>query len=239
VKIAVLGCALVANCRHPDVVASHLPALVLSQSLSPREDLQEAAWRLLRRLRKDAYHHSEVAAGGLFSAFLQAVRVVHQDAGAEVAKDLSFKLLPHVGVGKLPPAGITAALSGEVEREGFLEALIPWVTKHIVDDTPLRELAAWADDQAAAATGREGGGTAEEVAQAVGLPAFVEACLTVAERGERQPAADAPVPTPEGRVDDDQAMAEDADAEDPVPSPRRTADPAPAQKRRRRGRGAA
>jgi len=54
VQIAVLVCNLIITCRHELVASSSLPALVLSQALSPREDLQNVAWNLLARLRKEA-----------------------------------------------------------------------------------------------------------------------------------------------------------------------------------------
>jgi len=192
VRVAVLICALVAACRHPEVAESNIPALVLSQALSSREDLQEAAWLLVRRLRKEAHWQAENVEA-FFSALLRAVQVVHQDASPEVARDLSYRLLQHVGVGKLAPvmqvglvtalrAGVVAALSPEA-REGLLLALVPWVTKHVVEDDLLREVAAWAEDQA---VNTDGAGRA-------GLPTFIEAChATTARRSERSPPAAPP-----------------------------------------------
>ncbi|CAE8608760.1 unnamed protein product, partial [Polarella glacialis] len=110
VRLASLTCAMLASCRHHQVAAGPLPALILSQALSPREDLQEAAWMLLRRLRKEA-HLSPENAEAFFSTLLRAVQVVHQDTGAQVARDLSYKLLQHVGVGKLSPCLQAALLS--------------------------------------------------------------------------------------------------------------------------------
>ncbi|CAE8721773.1 unnamed protein product, partial [Polarella glacialis] len=158
VRLASLTCAMLASCRHHQVAAGPLPALILSQALSPREDLQEAAWMLLRRLRKEA-HLSPENAEAFFST--------------------------HVGVGKLSPclqaallsslrAGVDAAV-GEGVREGLLEALTPWVTKHVVEDDYLRELATWAGSLA--------GGEAAEAYQRAGLAGFVEACRLTSQRG--------------------------------------------------------
>lgn len=202
VRLAVLACALLAGCRHPDVERSHLPALVLSQALSSREDMQEAAWVLLRRLRKEAHWQSE-SAEAFFLALLHAVRLVHQDAGIGVARDLSYRLMQRVGVGKLSPtsqAGMLAALRQGVEvalagerREGLLEALVPWVTKHILDNELLEDLAGWAEQQALAL----GGEDLEKVAERAGLRGLLEACFATIKRGQPQ----RPQATPALRVE--------------------------------------
>eukprot|EP00929_Paragymnodinium_shiwhaense_P030024 TRINITY_DN17083_c0_g3_i1.p1 TRINITY_DN17083_c0_g3~~TRINITY_DN17083_c0_g3_i1.p1 ORF type:complete len:1131 (+),score=200.78 TRINITY_DN17083_c0_g3_i1:65-3457(+) len=183
VQTAVLCSALVATCQHPDVLEGSLPALVLSQALSPREDLQETAWVLLKRLKKDANIFAD-SAEAFFTVLLQAVRAVHQDAGVGVARDLSYRLLQHVGVGKLTQtmqtalvaalrAGIHAALSGDVENPGLLEALVPWVTKHVVDDSAIEELVAWAAEQIKRSP------DVEARACAAGLAEFLEECNKV------------------------------------------------------------
>jgi len=184
VQVAALVSTLVAICRHQDVAGGLLPALVLSQGLSPREDLQEVAWVLMRRLRKEA-HWSAENLESFFMLLLRAVRAVHQDASKEVARDLSSRLLQHVCVGKLVPmlqAGIVVALRAGIEqaladdtRDGFLEALLPWVTRHIIEDDTLKELADWA-----ASTIQDA-----ERAERAGLPAFVKACCTTAEKRRR------------------------------------------------------
>jgi len=186
VRLAVLTSCIMSSCRHEELVASPLLALVLSQGLSPRDDMQEVAWALMRRLRKEGLRTIE-AAEAFFVILLRAVRAVHQDAGAIVARDLSLRLLQHVGVGKLVPtmqagfvialrAGVDFALGGST-KEALLDALLPWVTKHVIEDESLRELAVWAEQ-------RPGELGAEERAKSAGIPLFVKACREVAQRCE-------------------------------------------------------
>jgi len=193
VRLAALACALVGACRHIGVAQSPLPALVLSQGLSPREDLQEAAWCLIRCLRKEARLSASAPGrvGGseaFFAMLFRAVRAVHQDAGAEVARDLSSRLLNRVVVGKLAPmlqAGFVLTLRAAIElaltpggaRDGLLEALLPWVTKHAIEDDLMRDLGLWAEEHARS-LGMDG------LSEQAGLPAFLEACRTTIERGE-------------------------------------------------------
>ncbi|CAJ1341028.1 unnamed protein product, partial [Effrenium voratum] len=183
VQTARLCCLLVAGCRHPEVAASSLPSLVLSLPLSPREDLQEVAWVFLRRLRREA-HLGAKQAEDFFTTLLAAVKVVHQDNGTSVAKELSSRLLQHVGVGKLTPSlqlallaalrrGISAAGSGE--QKGFLEALTPWVTKHVVEDNLLQDLASWAESQS------------NEALAMAGLEALLAACRSTCRKQKETP----------------------------------------------------
>ena len=54
-------------CLDAEVAAGSLPSVVLSQARSRREDLQQVAWTLLRRLRKEAHvgpTQAEVAGKG-------------------------------------------------------------------------------------------------------------------------------------------------------------------------------
>eukprot|EP00928_Gymnodinium_smaydae_P038303 TRINITY_DN26449_c0_g1_i1.p1 TRINITY_DN26449_c0_g1~~TRINITY_DN26449_c0_g1_i1.p1 ORF type:complete len:1124 (+),score=234.01 TRINITY_DN26449_c0_g1_i1:153-3524(+) len=201
VRFAVLASVMVASCRHPDVQDGTLPAMVLAQALSPREDLQNCAWVLLKRLRREvqakpASGAEEVcASSGFFLVLLRAVRSVHQDAGTVVARDLSLRLLQHVGVGKLAPAmqgGLLTALRAGVETSlcpgvepGLLEALIPWVTKHVVNDDLILELATWAEQQPGEEDERM------RLGEAAGLAAFVNACRAVASRGGKAATAEA------------------------------------------------
>eukprot|EP00927_Polykrikos_kofoidii_P060377 TRINITY_DN55373_c0_g1_i1.p1 TRINITY_DN55373_c0_g1~~TRINITY_DN55373_c0_g1_i1.p1 ORF type:complete len:1194 (+),score=196.59 TRINITY_DN55373_c0_g1_i1:101-3583(+) len=190
VRIAGLACTVVASCRHPEVMEGSLPALVLSQALSPREDLQAVAWALMRRLRKEAHWHPDNAEA-FFMVLLRAVQAVNQDAGAGVARDLSFRMLQHVGVGKLSPGlqsgiivalrvGVEVALSEETKSTGLLEALTPWVTKHVIEDATIRELAAWAQQFGGDGTDEAQRNRAEQA----GLFVFIEACDATAARGE-------------------------------------------------------
>jgi len=186
IHLAVLASCIVSSCRHEELVGSPLPALVLSQGLSPRDDMQEVAWTLMRRLRKEGLRTIE-AAEAFFVMLLRAVRAVHQDAGATVARDLSLRLLQHVGVGKLVPtmqagfvialrAGVDFAL-GEDTKESLLDSLLPWVTKHVIEDESLRELAAWAEQRPS-----ELGAGAR--AKSAGISLFVKVCRETAERCE-------------------------------------------------------
>mmetsp|Transcript_54513 Transcript_54513/g.100369 ORF Transcript_54513/g.100369 Transcript_54513/m.100369 type:complete len:1126 (-) Transcript_54513:53-3430(-) len=195
VRLAALACSLIATCRHDDFVNGQLPALVLSQGLSAREDLQEVAWMLLRRLRKNAYKLASAGdssgAEEFFRMLLRAVFAVHKDdAGASVAKDLSYALLQHVGVGKLSDllqAGCIVALQEGTDlalqdstREGFLEALVPWITKHTMSDNVLLDLAIWVENRP-----EELGIGKSTDPQAIraGLATFVYACRATAKRG--------------------------------------------------------
>mmetsp|Transcript_75616 Transcript_75616/g.244840 ORF Transcript_75616/g.244840 Transcript_75616/m.244840 type:complete len:1182 (-) Transcript_75616:76-3621(-) len=202
VRMAALACNLVTACQHPDVADSNLPAVVLTQALSNRDDLQEVAWMLLKRLRKEAHMQTD-SASVFFKVLMHAVHMVHRDGGVEVASDLSVRLLQHTGVGKLAlgmqvaliaalQAGVQTAIMAE-SSPGFLEALVPWVTKHIVDDALLLELAAWveAEGPSFASSGADDAAAAQ--LEAAGVPAFLAACRATAARGERQTAA---VPLP-------------------------------------------
>lgn len=202
VRIAALACTLVTACQHPDVADSNLPAVILTQALSSRPDLQGVAWVLLGRLRREATAQPD-SASAFFKVMMHAVHMVHRDAGVEVASDLSVRLLQHTGVGKLAlgmqvalvaalQAGVQAAVSSE-SSPGFLEALVPWVTKHVVDDALLKELAAWIEAEAAGLLPSELQGKAAAThLEAAGVPAFVEACRATAERGAKAGEATAP-----------------------------------------------
>eukprot|EP00930_Biecheleria_cincta_P006891 TRINITY_DN10798_c0_g1_i4.p1 TRINITY_DN10798_c0_g1~~TRINITY_DN10798_c0_g1_i4.p1 ORF type:complete len:1140 (+),score=247.03 TRINITY_DN10798_c0_g1_i4:102-3521(+) len=230
IRLACLVCAQVASSRHNQVAAGPLPALVLSQGLAVREDLQEAAWVLLRRLRTDAHLTSEKAETFFFT-LLRAVEVVHQDNGSQIARDLSLKVLQHVGVGKLVPTLQSALVSalragvvdsvGEGVQEGLLEALTPWVTKHVVEDGLIRELAGWAESQAASA-GQENG----DVYVKAGLPNFLQACRVTTERKRAAAATENPT-TPQ------------RSPEPPHSRPRQVSPPREQKKRPRRGAASA
>jgi len=172
IKTARLCCLMVATCRHAQVAAGSLPSVVLSQARSRREDLQQVAWTLLRRLRKEA-HVGPTQAEGFFTTLLAAVKFLRKDEGTAIAKDLSFRLLPHVGVGKLTPPlqkallntlrrGVVNAAAGSTA--GFLEALTPWITKHVVEDVLIDNLASWAKEQS------------NQALQEAGLEKLLEAC---------------------------------------------------------------
>lgn len=214
VRLAALSCTLVGACRHPELADSTLPAVVLAQALSPREDMQEVAWALLRRMRKEAGMQAE-SGDAFFKILLHAVYLVHKDAGVDVARDLSSRLLFHVGVGKLAPvmqvslvaalqAGVLRALSSTDTSAGLLEALTPWVTKHCIDDSLARELAAWVENEAKASAE-----SSEAQGDHAGAPAFLAALRATIARGERAEASRAPRP----------AMAAIAEAPSPEPQP--------------------
>lgn len=207
VRTGILACTLVGACQHPDVADSAIPAVVLTQGLSAREDLQQVAWGLLGRLRREA--HSEPETGeSFFKVLLHAVHMVHRDAGIDVARDLSSRLLHHVAVGKLSPslqaafvvalqAGIEVALSPDAS-DGFLGVVVPWVTKHLVEDGLVRDLAAWAEAASANCAVPEGLDRAQHAARA-GLPVFLQACRTVTGRATRP--AETPARPARGRVE--------------------------------------
>jgi len=193
VKMAVLAGSMVASCHHPDVADSNLPAVVLTQAYSNREDLQKVAWDLLSRLRKDAHAHPE-SGSAFFKVMMHAAHMLHRDAGIQVASELSTRLLQRTCVGKLIPglqmalmaalqAGIRSAVSTSTSP-GFLEALVPWVTKHIMDDVLLLELAAWTEAEAPSFV-PEGTQDVAAYLEAAGVPAFVEACRATAARGTK------------------------------------------------------
>lgn len=172
IKTARLCCLMVATCRHAQVAAGSLPSVVLSQARSRRKDLQQVAWTLLRRLRKEA-HVGPTQAEDFFTTLLAAVKFLHKDQGTAIAKDLSFRLLQHVGVGKLTPPlqkallntlrrGVVNAAAGSAA--GFLEALTPWITKHVVEDILIDNLASWAKEQS------------NQALQEAGLEKLLEAC---------------------------------------------------------------
>jgi hypothetical protein len=225
VQLAALTASVVSTCRHEDLMNGPLPALVLSQGLSPREDLQEVAWKFMRRLRKEGGHTIE-AAESFFVMLLRAVKAVHQDAGSAVAKDLSYRLLQHVGVGKLAPtmqAGLVIALRAGVDfalaestQEGLLDALLPWVTKHVIEDDSLKELATWAEQRAQEL------GTGDKailLAQRAAVPEFVFTCRATAERGEHG-----------AKCTDDANLATDEVADEKVHMPRKKVQRAPANR---------
>lgn len=226
VRVAALACSLISTCRHEDFVNGPLPALVLSQGLSRREDLQEVAWMLVKRLRRHAYKTASAgdASGAeeFFMMLLRAVMAVHHDAGAAIAKDLSYSLLQHVVVGKLAPllqAGYIVALQEGIDlalrestRESLLEALKPWVTKHNIDDAVLLDLASWAEQRPEELNlGTSTGAPAKRAA----LPAFVRACRTTAERGEAAGRREPPTPAVKRSLEE---AFDEANLEQPPPS---------------------
>jgi len=177
IKTARLCCSMVTNCRHPQVATGSLPCVVLSQARSRREDLQQEAWSLLRRLRREA-HSGPVQAEEFFAMLLAAVKFLYKDEGTAVAKDLSFRLLQHVGVGKLTHP-LQKALLNTLQRgvldaaegaKGFLEALTPWITKHVVEDPLIEHLASWAKEKSS------------EALQEAGLEKFLEACQSTTKK---------------------------------------------------------
>jgi len=183
VRLVRLTSLVVVRCRHREVVQGNLPSLLLSMSLSPRADVREVAWSLIKLLRTQA-HDAPEAAQEFFKALLKAVKIVHQDNGANLGNVLSQRLLQHVGVGKLSPS-FQSALLGALRRgvadapgaaEGFLEALTPWITKHVVEDHLLEELADWAQAQ---------GARDAEAFERSGLEAFVAACRTTSSRSSK------------------------------------------------------
>lgn len=194
VQVAVLTCSLVAACRHESVASSSLPALVLSQALSPREDLQQVAWNLLGRLRKEAQWSND-RAEAFFLVLLRSVQAVHRDAGQQVAHNLSSKLLLHVVVGRLTQTlqeAMLSVLRGTVDAlfdslcsgdaaksdELFLEALVPWISRRCVADAQIGDLAAWA--------AQRGEAVGLDIAERAGLPAMLEACFAVASRNSTE-----------------------------------------------------
>jgi len=135
---------------------------------------------------KKELHAQPDSASEFFLVLLRAVQAVHQDAGVDVARDLSIRLLQHVGVGKLSAVlqsgfvdtlrtGVEAALSDQHDekRAGLLEALIPWVTKHVVDDDKISSLAAWVEQHSRAG---------EKAAEAC-LFRFIAACRSTVAKG--------------------------------------------------------
>eukprot|EP00971_Amphidinium_carterae_P010775 212841-Amphidinium_carterae.1 len=100
VEFASLACKMVIGCQHPDVAGSPLVAIVLSQALSTRADLQDQAWMFMRELRAAA-KGQDAHMEAFFVCLMTAVCSIHRDVGVEVARDLSSRLLQHVAVGKL------------------------------------------------------------------------------------------------------------------------------------------
>eukprot|EP00439_Symbiodinium_sp_Y106_P017867 s3240_g2.t1 len=79
VRLVRLTSLVVVRCRHREVVQGNLPSLLLSMSLSPRADVREVAWSLIKLLRTQA-HDAPEAAQEFFKALLKAVKIVHQIA---------------------------------------------------------------------------------------------------------------------------------------------------------------
>ncbi|CAE7251272.1 unnamed protein product, partial [Symbiodinium sp. CCMP2592] len=61
VRLVRLTSLVVVRCRHREVVQGNLPSLLLSMSLSPRTDVREVAWSLIKLLRTQAHEAEEAA----------------------------------------------------------------------------------------------------------------------------------------------------------------------------------
>ncbi|CAL1126677.1 unnamed protein product [Cladocopium goreaui] len=122
--------------------------------------LQDAlANHLGKLLEEDLMYLS--SAEGFFTTLLAAVKFLHKDSDMNVRL---LRLTPPLQKALLNTLrrGVVNAAAGSAA--GFLEALTPWITKHVVEDVLIDNLASWAKEQS------------NQALQEAGLEKLLEAC---------------------------------------------------------------
>lgn len=149
--------------RQASTAAEDLLELVKPWFCQLPDALQDAlANHLGKLLEEDLMYLS--SAEGFFTTLLAAAKFLHKDEGTAIAKDLSFRLTPPLQKALLNTLrrGVVNAAAGSAA--GFLEALTPWITKHVVEDVLIDNLASWAKEQS------------NQALQEAGLEKLLEAC---------------------------------------------------------------